>query len=115
MTPEAMRRVAMERMRERARRIGVIRRTVLAGAAATFVLAWGLALNDQLAHGTKTSPGDKSTSAATGSGSGSSSTGGDDQSGYYGSEDYYGYDSGTVAPATPAPAPAPAPLTTSQS
>jgi hypothetical protein len=99
----------MERLRERARRIGLIRRSVIAGAVATFVLAWGLALSDQLAHGTKTSPTDTSTS----SDSTTAQASGDD--GEFQSE------GGIVvspAPTTVAPstvAPSPAPLTTSQS
>jgi hypothetical protein len=98
MNPETMRKVAAERLRERARRIGVIRRSVIAGAVATFVLAWGLALSDQLAHGTKTSPTDDSASDGS-DGVVSrlvSSLGDDDDS------------TGSVAPST-------APLTTSQS
>jgi len=63
MTPEAERRrmIALARLAERARRISLIRRSVVAGAAATFVLAWGLALGNQLAHGTKTHPGESTT------------------------------------------------------
>ena len=114
MTPEAerRRRIALARLAERARRISLIRRSVVAGAAATFVLAWGLALGNQLAHGTKTHPGESTTTT------GEQGTAGDVES--------EGTDGGvvpvnpaptTVAPVTPAPAPAPAPapLTTSQS
>ncbi|MFN8112334.1 MAG: hypothetical protein U0R51_03955 [Solirubrobacterales bacterium] len=100
MNPETMRQVAMERLRERARRIGLIRRSVIAGAVATFALAWGLALSDQLAHGTKTSPSDTSTTADTGTVSSSD----DEES-----------DDGFFIDSSPSTAPAPAPLTTSQS
>jgi len=115
-SPEAERnrRVAMARLRERARRISLIRRSVFAAATATFVLAWGLALNDQLAHGTKTSPAGTTAGRSQGSSSSASTSSGDD--GLQAAED-----SGvvvtpaptTVAPVTPTPAPAP--LTTSQS
>ena len=105
MNPETMRKVAAERLRERARRIGVIRRSVIAGAVATFVLAWGLALSDQLAHGTKTSPTDTSTSdESEGLVSVLASSLGDDEE---------SDDGVVVAPTTVAPSPAP--LTTSQS
>lgn len=92
MNPEAerKRRLAMHRLAERARRISLIRKSVFAGAAATFALAWGLALNNQLAHGTKTTHD----SGPTRSGDGIATT--------------------PSAPYT-TPAPAPAPLTTSQS
>jgi hypothetical protein len=102
--PETMRQVAMQRLRERARRIGLIRRSVIAGTVATFALAWGLALSDQLAHGTKTSPTDTSTSA----GSTTTQVSGDDGE---------VSDEGIVVPVSPAPTtvPSPAPLTTSQS
>ncbi len=108
MNPETMRQVAMQRLRERARRIGLIRRSVIAGAVATFALAWGLALSDQLAHGTKTSPTDTSTSADTTT----AQVSGDDGQ--------FESDEGIVvspAPTTVAPTttPTPAPLTTSQS
>ena len=102
MTPEAMRRVAMERLRERARRIGLIRRSVIAAAVATFALAWGLALSDQIAHGTKTSPNDPTASASATSGVSSSDDG--------------ETDAGVAVSSVPATvAPSPAPLTTSQS
>lgn len=100
MNPETMRKVAAERLRERARRIGVIRRSVIAGAVATFVLAWGLALSDQLAHGTKTSPTDTSTTA-------------DANTLSFSSDDEESDEGVVVAPTTVAPSPAP--LTTSQS
>ncbi len=103
MNPETMRKVAAERLRERARRIGVIRRSVIAGAVATFVLAWGLALSDQLAHGTKTDPTD-TTTADTGTLAFSGDDDGDDEES----------DEGIVA-SPPTVAPTPAPLTTSQS
>ena len=103
MNPETMRKVAAERLRERARRIGVIRRSVIAGAVATFVLAWGLALSDQLAHGTKTTSTDTSTS--------------DESAGVVSllvsslsDDDDDGDDDSSVSVA-----PSPAPLTTSQS
>jgi hypothetical protein len=104
--PETMRQVAMQRLRERARRIGLIRRSVIAGTVATFALAWGLALSDQLAHGTKTSPNDTSTSAGTTT---TTQVSGDDGE--------FESDGGIVVPVNPAPttAPTPAPLTTSQS
>lgn len=98
MNPETMRKVAAERLRERARRIGVIRRSVIAGAVATFVLAWGLALSDQLAHGTKTSPTDTTTAQVSGD------------------DGEFESDEGIlVSPAPTTVAPSPAPLTTSQS
>ncbi len=114
MSPEAERnrRVAMARLRERARRISLIRRSVFVAASATFVLAWGLALNDQLAHGTKTSRADTTTGRSQSSSSSASTSSGDD--GLQAAED-----SGVVvtpAPTTVAPVtPTPAPLTTSQS
>lgn len=111
MTPEAeqRRRVALARLAERARRISLIRRSVVAGAAATFVLAWGLALGNQLAHGTKTHPGQSTTTTDE---QGSTPSGVEGES-----------TDGVVVPVNPAPttvapvtpAPAPAPLTTSQS
>jgi hypothetical protein len=111
MSPESKKRLAMARLRERARRISLIRRSVVAAAVATFALAWGLALNDQIAHGTKTSPtSDTSRSAnSTAIPSSSEETGSDE-----------GYVPVTpvqsnVVPVAPTPAPAPAPLTTSQS
>jgi len=110
MTPEAerRRRIALARLAERARRISLIRRSVVAGAAATFVLAWGLALGNQLAHGTKTHPGESTTTTG--------------EQGTAGGVESEGTD-GVVVPVNPAPAavapvtpaPAPAPLTTSQS
>lgn len=112
MTPEAMRKVAMERLRERARRIGVIRRSVIAGAVATFVLAWGLALSDQLAHGTNADQGEAA--AATSSDSGSASFFGDDES-EDDDDDDESDDSIAVSPTPTTVAPSPAPLTTSQS
>lgn len=112
MNPETMRKVAAERLRERARRIGVIRRSVIAGAVATFALAWGLALSDQLAHGTKTSPDDTSASADTTTSAQATTVqvSGDDEE--------PDSDEGIVvspAPTTVNTAPTPAPLTTSQS
>lgn len=122
MTPEAMRKVAMERLRERARRIGVIRRSVIAGAVATFALAWGLALSDQLAHGTKTSPDDTSASADTTTPAETTAvqvTGDDSELDDDGELNDDGeLDSGEGIAVSPAPttvAPTPAPLTTSQS
>jgi len=114
MTPEAERRrmIALARLAERARRISLIRRSVVAGAATTFVLAWGLALGNQLAHGTKTHPGDSSaTSGEQGPASGVESESSE------GVVVPVNPAPTTVAPVTPAPAPAPAPapLTTSQS
>jgi hypothetical protein len=110
MTPEAerRRRIAFARLAERTRRISLIRRSVVAGAAATFVLAWGLALGNQLAHGTKMHPGD---SSATTGGQGP-------VSGVEGESTEDGVVPVDPAPASVAPvtpAPAPAPLTTSQS
>ncbi len=110
MSPESKKRLAMARLRERARRISLIRRSVIAAAVATFALAWGLALNDQLAHGTKTSPTADPTTSTTSTTAAIPSS----------SEEVQTNDEGgfvQVAPATPAPAPAPAPvpLTTSQS
>lgn len=117
MTPEAeyKRRLALQRLRERTRRITVIRKSVVAGAIATFVLAWGLALGDQLAHGTKTSPSASSDNSQPNGGSS------DDQAPSpttpQPQPQAYAYDNGVVVPVDPAPAPAPspAPLTTSQS
>jgi hypothetical protein len=115
MTPEAehRRRIALQRLRERARRISLIRKSVVAGAVATFVLAWGLALGDQLAHGTRTSPSDGSGGSRRNDGSSNqgTTTTSDPQ------PQAYAYDNGVVVPVNPAPAPAPspAPLTTSQS
>jgi len=104
----------MHRLRERARRITRIRKGVVAGAVATFALAWGLALGDQLAHGTKTSPGD---------GPDASRQGDDEESTAPATPQTpaYVYEDGVVVPVQPAPAtspaptPSPAPLTTSQS
>lgn len=106
MTPEAeqRRRVAMHRLRERARRITLIRKGVVAGAVATFVLAWGLALGSQLAHGTRTSPGDAS---------GQSGDDGEQTAAATPQAPTYVYEDGVAVPTQPAPAPAP--LTTSQS
>ena len=113
MTPEAerRRRIALARLAERARRISLIRRSVVAGAAATFVLAWGLALGNQLAQGTKTHPGESTTTTGE---QGTAASGVQSES----SEGVVvpvNPAPTTVAPVTPAPAPAPAPLTTSQS
>ena len=104
--------IALARLAERARRISLIRRSVVAGAAATFVLAWGLALGNQLAHGTKTHPGESTTTTGEqGTADGVESEGTD------GVVVPVNPAPTTVAPVTPAPAPAPAPapLTTSQS
>ena len=115
MTPEAerRRRIALARLAERARRISLIRRSVVAGAAATLVLAWGLALGNQLAHGTKTHPGESTTTTGE---QGTAASGVESES----SEGVVvpvNPAPTTVAPVipAPAPAPAPAPLTTSQS
>lgn len=107
--PSAKKRAAMDRLRDRARRINLIRRSVVTGAVVTFALAWGLALNDQLASGTSTRSSSDRTSSATRTSDDVAST--ESES------------SGLVVPATPtvaptpapAPAPTPVPLTTSQS
>lgn len=118
MTPEAMRKVAMERLRERARRIGVIRRSVIAGAVATFALAWGLALSDQLAHETKTSPDDTSASADTTTPAETTAVQVTGVDGELDDDGELDSDEGIAvspAPTTVNTAPTPAPLTTSQS
>ncbi len=112
--PETARMIAMARLRERSRRIGRMRRTVIAGGVATFVLAWGLALNDQLANGTSTKSGSNSKADHT------TATSSVDSGAVVESTDQ-GLVVVPAAPATsaptpaPAPAPAPAPVQTSQS
>ena len=110
--PESARVIAMARLNERARRISRMRRSVIAAGVSTFILAWGLALNDQLAHGTKTS-----SESSGGSGQTSASTSTDDE-GSVESDDGLVVVPSTPAPSTSvqvAPTPTPAPVTTSQS
>jgi hypothetical protein len=110
MTPaDSGRMIAMARLRERSRRIGRMRRTVIAGGAATFMLAWGLALNDQLAHGTSTKASNGKADRTT--------TPVDDGTVVESTDEGLVVVPATPAPSTstPAPAPAPAPVQTSQS
>jgi hypothetical protein len=89
-----------------------MRKSVIAAGVSTFVLAWGLALNDQLAHGTKTSPGSSRSSNQA-----SATTSSGDESSVE-SDDGLVVVPSTPAPSTSvqvAPTPAPAPVTTSQS
>lgn len=106
--PESARVIAMARLNERAKRIARMRKSVIAAGVATFVLAWGLALNDQLAHGTNTATATADSSSGSGLVPSILSSSDDD------SEE--SDDGLVVAPPTSVQvAPTPAPVTTSQS